>query len=109
MNSTEHWRRQAGQLASRLKTDWKNGLMLRSRWPRAAHSMVQGWRIRISRPPAKGTQIAPPKETWKQFARSAMSVAATRASHAKRSDWHLWATRRVSGGSRYIPKAKRTW
>jgi len=39
----------------------------------------------------------------------ATATAATRANHAGKSEWHLWATRRVSGGTRYIPKARRTW
>jgi len=109
MTTTNHWRWPAGKLASRLRTDWRNARMLRDPWSRAAHSMVQGWRIRLSRPPANGDSPVAPRPTWKKFARLATGIAATRVSHARRTDWHLWATRRISGGSRYIPKARRKW
>ncbi len=103
------WKARASELVSRLRTDHHNGLMLRDPWSRAAHCMVQGWRIRLSRPPAKGNARATPRPTWRVFARLAVGIAATRANHARRSDWHLWATRRVSAGSRYVPKRKRSW
>ena len=103
------WRAAAADMASRLRTDRHNGLMLAHPWSRAAHSMVAGWRIRLSQPPAKGNGRVTARPTWKVFARLAARIAAAMANHARRSDWRLWASRRVSGGSRYIPKSKRNW
>jgi hypothetical protein len=103
------WRTAAYDMANRLRADWYNGLMLACPWSRAAHSMVQGWRIRLSRPPAKGNARVTARPTWKVFARLAVGILATKANHAKRSDWHRWAAARVGGGSRYIPKSKRSW
>jgi len=103
------WRRSASGLISRLCTDRHNARILGNPWSRAAHSMVQGWRIRLSRPPAKGNSRVTARPTWRVFARLASGIAATKANHARRSDWHLWATRRVTAGSRYIPKGKRQW
>ncbi|MEX0718368.1 MAG: hypothetical protein WD066_17365 [Planctomycetaceae bacterium] len=105
----ERWRAAAGALVARLGVDYRNHRMLQDPWSRAAHSMVQGWRIRLSRPPAKGTGRRTPRPTWRVFARLAAGIAATRAHYARKSDWHLWANRRVTGGSRYIPKSRRTW
>ena len=108
-DAMQAWRRSVPQLVSRLKTDRHNALMLADPWSRAAHSMVQGWRIRLSRPPAKGSARRLARPTWAEFARLAVSTAATKANHARESDWHLWASRRVSGGSRYVPKRDRHW
>lgn len=106
---TKHtsWNRAAANLVARLGADKRNARILAAPWPRAAHSMVQGWGIRLSRPPATGKAQPAPRPTWRVFAQRATAVAQTRATHAQRSDWHLWATRRVSGGSRYIPKRNR--
>jgi hypothetical protein len=109
MARANNWRRMAPKLVGQLLADRRAATIARYPWPRAAHSMVQGWRIRLSRPPAKETAPVAGRATWKEFARWAAGVAATKASHARRSDWHLWATRRASGGSRYIPKGQRTW
>jgi len=103
------WRVAAADLLMRLRVDRYNGLMLAHPWSRAAHSMVAGWRIRLSQPPAKGNGRVTARPTWKVFARLAARIAAAMANHARRSDWRLWASRRVSGGSRYIPKSKRNW
>ena len=103
------WRCAAGQLASRLRADLANGVMLSAPWSRAAHSMVQGWRIRLSRPPAKGNASVAPRPTWKVFAQRAVGILTSKKSHARRSDWHLWASRRKAPGSRYIPKRDRRW
>ena len=51
--TTDAWRRTATQLIGRLRSDYRNGQILRDPWSRAAHYMVQGWCIRLSRPPAK--------------------------------------------------------
>ena len=107
--SANVWRASAGDLAMRLRVDRANGLMLANPWSRAAHCMVAGWRIRLSQPPLKGTVRTAARPTWKVFARLAVRIVAGKAIHARRSDWHLWATRRVSGGIRYIPKSKRNW
>jgi len=107
--STEPWRAAALDMATRLRTDWHNGLMLAHPWSRAAHSMVQGWRIRLSRPPPKGNARVTARPTWKVFARLAVGILATKANHARRSDWHWWAAYRVTAGGRYIPKRDRNW
>lgn len=106
---TQTWRRPAGQMIRNFGGDVWNGRTLTYPWSRAAHSMVNGWRIRLSRPPAKGNARVTPRPTWEVFARLAVGLVATKANHARRSDWHLWASRRVTAGSRYIPKSKRTW
>jgi len=103
------WRSAAGKLAARLGTDKNHAQAHRNPWWRAASSMVVGWGIRLSRPPAKGNMRVVEKPDWKSFARWAMGNLAMKANRARKSDWYLWATRRVSGGSRYIPKSKRDW
>lgn len=108
-DSMQAWRPVIPQLVSRLRTDMRNALMLADPWSRAAHSMVQGWAIRLSRPPAQGNARRLARPTWATFARLAAAIAATKANHARESAWRLWASRRVSGGSRYIPKRDRHW
>jgi hypothetical protein len=104
------WRAAAADMVNRLKADRYNGLMLAHPWSRAANSMVTGWRIRLSQPPAKGNARVTARPTWKVFARLAAKIAARMAYRARKSDWYLWATRRVAGhGIRYIPKSKRNW
>jgi hypothetical protein len=107
--TTQPWQRRAGQLVRLLKLDLHNGLMLKDRWGRSAHSMVNGWRIRLSRPPAKGNVKVAQRTTWKEFALRGTGILSTKKIRAKKSDWHLWATRRMTGGTRYIPKRKRSW
>ena len=102
------WQKAAPRLTSLLATDWHNGQILSRPWSRAAHSMVQGWRIRMSRPPASGTAKAATNVTWKELVRSAVGVLACKVSRTKQSGWQRWAAYRMSDGSRYIPKAKRT-
>jgi hypothetical protein len=101
------WVQAAPDLVNRLRTDWRNAQMLNRPWSRAAHNMVNGWRIRLSRPPAKGSARAASAKTWSEFARRAVGVAASRANYARKSNWHRWAQYKVSAGSRYIPKAMR--
>jgi hypothetical protein len=103
------WRAAAADMVNRLGADRYNGLMLAHPWSRAAHSMVVGWRIRLSQPPAKGNARVVARPTWKVFARLAAKIAARTANRARKSDWYLWATRRVSGGHGYIRKSKRNW
>jgi len=103
------WRTAAADLVMRLSVDRYNGLMLAHPWSRAANSMVTGWRIRLSQPPLKGNARVAARPTWRVFARLAAKIAANMAKRARRSDWYLWATRRVASGIRYIPKSKRTW
>ena len=52
--TNQAWQRSVSGLISRLCTDGHNAQLLGDPWSRAAHCMVQGWRIRMSRPPAKG-------------------------------------------------------
>ncbi len=101
------WRSMASELANRLRTDWRNGRMLSDPWSRAAHSMVQGWRIRLSRPPARRQATWAAPTTWKAFASRALVTLAAKVRPANQSPWRRWAGNRVSPGSRYIPKAKR--
>ena len=103
------WRAAAYDMANRLRADWYNGLMLVHPWSRAAHSMVVGWRIRLSQPPAKGNARVTARPTWRVFARLAVGIAAVAANQARRSNWQWWAAYRVSGGIRYIPKRDRRW
>ncbi|NLW84467.1 MAG: hypothetical protein GXY41_08735 [Phycisphaerae bacterium] len=106
---THDWQKSAAPLVSRLKTDRRNALILEDPWSRAIHSMVNGWRIRLSRPPAKGNAKESPRPTWLVFARRGVGILISKKNHANQSDWKLWATRRMTAGSRYIPKAKRSW
>jgi len=108
-NEMDAWRRATGRLIGRWKTDLNNGRMLRDPWSRAAHSMVQAWRIRLSRPPAKGNARVAPRPTWKIFAQRGVGILASKKHHARKSDWQLWASRRRAPGSRYIPKRDRKW
>jgi len=109
VSAIQMWRRVAGRLVSRLRVDWSNSLMLHAPWSRAAHYMVQGWRIRLSRPPAKGNAPVAPRPTWREFARRGAGILARTKHRANISDWHRWAKNRVTAGSRYIPKGKRKW
>ena len=106
---TKPWRAAACDMANRLRADWYNGLILAHPWSRAAHSMVQGWRIRLSRPPAKGNAPVAPRPTWREFARRGAGILASKKHRAGKSDWHRWAKNRRTAGSRYIPKGKRQW
>ena len=108
-NRMDAWQRAAGQLIGRWKTDLYNGRMLRDPWSRAAHCMVQGWRIRLSRPPAKGNAIVAPRPTWKVFAQRGVGILVGKRHHALKTNWYLWASRRRAPGSRYIPKRDRNW
>ena len=108
-NRMKLWRRAASRMASRLNADLYNARILRDPWSRAAHSMVQGWRIRLSRPPAKGNARVAPRPTWKVFAQRGVGILASKKNHARKSDWYLWASRRRAPGSRYIPKRDRSW
>lgn len=104
------WRKMASKLVEWFSADYRNALILKHPWSRAAHSMVQGWGIRLSRQPAKGNaRVVTDRPTWRVFARLAAGIAATKANHAKRNDWQRWVNNRVSCGSRYIPKDKRAW
>ena len=107
--NTDIWRAAAARLAARLRADHRNGQILRAPWPRAAHFMVQGWRIRLSRPPAKGNARVARRPTWMEFARRGVGILAGKKYRAGKSDWHRWATNRTTAGSRYIPKGKRQW
>jgi len=109
MKTTNVWRAAAADMVHRLWVDWYNGLMLAHPWSRAAHCMVQGWKIRLSQPPAKGNARTTPRPTWRVFALLAVKIALTVASHARRSDWHWWAAYRMSVGGLYIPKRNRNW
>lgn len=101
------WRVIVPDLIQRLGVDWRNARILAHPWSRAAHSMVQGWRIRLSRPLAKGNARVTDRPTWQSFARLAVGIVAKMANRARQGDWHRWAKNRVSGGSRYIPKKDR--
>ena len=108
-DTIQAWRRSAGALVSRLRTDRHNSQLLRDPWSRAAHSMVNGWRIRLSRPPAKGNARVAPRPTWKEFARRGVGILASKRHYARKSDWRRWAQNRTTAGSRYIPKRERQW
>jgi hypothetical protein len=108
-NEVTAWQRAAGRMAGRLRTDMANDLRRLDPWAMAAISMVEGWRIRLSRPPAKGNARVAPRPTWKVFAQRGVGILASKNSHARRNDWHLWASRRRAPGSRYIPKRDRRW
>jgi hypothetical protein len=109
LTTIQAWRRVASKLVGRLAADKSNGLMLADPWSRAAHSMVQGWQIRLSRPPLKNNVRMTTRPTWEVFARLAVGILASKAWQARKSEWRLWASRRVSGGCRYTPKRDRRW
>lgn len=100
------WRKAASQMASKLRADARNGAMLASPWPRAVHSMVVGWQVRLSQPP---TNPRPRRwrPTWEVFALLAVQNAITAVQHGARSAWHKWAASRVAPTRRYIPKRNR--
>jgi hypothetical protein len=102
------WKRAATAMMQAFKADLRNGRMLADPWSRAAHSMVQSWRIRLSQPP---TSPRPQRwrPTWEVFAHLAAEIADAQADHALRSAWHRWAASRVTPTRRYVPKRKRTW
>ena len=103
------WQKCAGRLDNLLNADMRNARILKDPWSRAAHTMVNGWRIRLSRPPAKGNVKVAPRPTWEVFASRGVGILSSKKYHAKQSDWKLWASRRMTAGSRYIPKTKRDW
>ena len=45
LNAIDAWQKAAADLKTRLDADYRNHAMLCDPWARAAHSMVQGWRI----------------------------------------------------------------
>ena len=104
-----NWNSHATELVRRLKTDRRNALMLKNPWTRAVQTMVNGWRIRLSRPPLKGNVKDAARPNWKVFALRGVGILASKKYHASQSDWKLWVTRRMTAVSRYIPKSKRTW
>ncbi|MBN1341566.1 MAG: hypothetical protein JXQ73_02750 [Phycisphaerae bacterium] len=108
-NEISAWRRAAGRMTSRLRTDMVNDLRRLDPWAMAAISMVNGWQIRLSRPPAKGNARVATRPTWRVFAQRSVGILAYKGHHARKSDWHLWASRRRAPGSRYIPKRDRSW
>jgi hypothetical protein len=93
-------------MVTALGTDARNGRMLADPWSRAAHSMSQGWRIRLSQKPP-GPRRETPRPTWKVFARLGVGILKTKASHAARTDWHRWAAARVVNPRRYVSKRQR--
>jgi hypothetical protein len=107
--TNQAWQRSVSGLISRLCTDGHNAQLLGDPWSRAAHCMVQGWRIRMSRPPAKGDSPMAPRRTWRDFARRGVGILASKRHRANKSDWERWAMNRTIAGSRYIPKARRQW
>ncbi|MBL9147408.1 MAG: hypothetical protein JNM94_01810 [Phycisphaerae bacterium] len=80
--------------------------MLADPWSRAAHCMVQGWRIRLSLPIGPKRRHPQPRPTWEAFARLAVGIASRTAGRASSTAWHRWATARVTPTRRYVPKAK---
>lgn len=103
------WQRAAREMVTRMGADRRNARMLADPWSRAAHSMVQGWRIRLSQPPAKERVRTRPRPTWGAWAGMEAQMIATKVGHSRRTAWHRWASARVTSPRRYIRKSKRRW
>jgi len=103
------WERAAGEMVERLGADRRNARMLADPWSRAAHSIVQGWRIRLSRPPANERTRTLPRPTWEAWARLERELLARRVTRATCTPWRRWASARVVPPRRYVRKCKRRW
>jgi hypothetical protein len=107
----ETWRKAAGGLVARLGADYRNHRMLCDPWARAAHSMVQGWRIIASQgrlgyvPPTRKRSF-----TWKQSASrmKALLDGRLRSRLIDQNSWQFWARQIRPPYVRYIRKSQQT-
>ena len=110
LNDVDDWRNAAAGLTARLRADYRNHRMLSDPWARAAHCMVQGWRIVASQ--GRLDYVPQPRRkltTWKEAAYSMKCLLNTRR-HQRLLDpttWHFWAGHLPRVELRYIPKARR--
>lgn len=106
----EQWRTVASSLRARLNTDYRNHLMLCDAWPRAAHSMIQGWRNIASQ--GRFDHIRQPRRrntTWQEAAKSMKASLYTRMKSRllDTTTWQFWASHVPRVELRYIPKRNR--
>lgn len=103
------WRRAAARMGLALGADARNARMLADPWSRAAHCMVQGWRIRLSQPPTKERVRTRPRPTWEVWVGMEAQLIATKVGRVRHDAWRRWASARVISPRRYIPKSRRPW
>ena len=101
------WRKAASELWSRLKADRKNHETLGDPWGRAAHSMAQGWRIRMSLALKSAKKARARPTSWEAFAKHAVQAACTRRLQVTGARWVVWARSKTALGCRYVPKRDR--
>ncbi len=104
------WAKAAAGLSARLGADRRNHRILADPWSRAAHCMVQCWRIIASQ--GRLDYIPPSKRranTWKDAA-SRMKVDLRSRMRCRLMDtttWAFWAAHVPKVTLRYIPKRNR--
>lgn len=102
------WRAAATAMVVALGSDRRNARIFADPWSRAAHTMVTGWRIRLSQRPPSGGRISP-KPTWRAFAQAAVCIRNSMAQQAGIDPWRRWAASRVRPPLRYVRQADRRW
>jgi|GEM_PF-3367983 len=104
------WAKAAGQLKARLDTDYRNHQRLAAPWARAAHSMVQGWRIIVSQ--GRLDYVLSDRRrprTWHE-ATHAMKASLDRRERERLVNpmtWTFWAGHLPNVRLRYVPKRLR--
>ena len=104
------WREAAVGLRARLYADYRNHAMLYDPWARAAHSMVQGWRIIASQ--GRLDYVPQPRRrtnTWKEAAHTMKHLLNTRRRQRllDSTTWRFWANHLPQVHLRYVRKAFR--
>ncbi|GAB6188153.1 hypothetical protein [Thermopirellula anaerolimosa] len=104
------WAKAAGKLKACLDVDYRNHQMQAAPWGRAAHSMVQSWRIIAS----QGRLDYVPSDrrkprTWHEAAQAmkASLYARKRERLLDPLTWRFWADHLPNVRLRYVPKRMR--
>src|SRR6266508_4477491 len=107
--ATNPWTNAAAGLVARLGADHRNHRLLADPWSRAAHSIVQSWRIIASQ--GRLAYTPPPKRrpaTWKGAA-CRMKTDLKSRMRCRLMDpntWRVWAAHVPRVNRRYIPRRK---
>jgi hypothetical protein len=102
------WVRTATQMKQRFDLDHRHQLTAINPWKRAAHSMVQAWRIRSSQKQLHRSSSRRTPQSWIEAARRMKVSLDSRAKdQAMQGSWEYWASHRPPVTSRYIRKSRR--
>jgi len=105
----ELWISAAKRMRRQLEADRRNHEMLADPWGRAAHTMQNGWRIRLSqRGLRRPRKPRAPATTWEEAAKRMQQSLASRARmQALKGTWRYWARTRPPLSHRYVRKSAR--